>query len=164
MRFLKCIICLLLPFFTLAQKTSRNLLQKNCPSERLQQVLLNQEAFHPFPQTPGEWKKNLPDSMLKLLIKNGEDALKENFPIVPATVTLDFSRNGNRTRYENITFGKRNRLWNLVVAESIEGKKRFMDAIIDGIWSICEESFLGEFPPTWVCRKQVQACLMWKTL
>src|SRR4029077_12109565 len=59
------------------------------------------------------------------------------------TITLDFSRNGNRTRYENITFGKRDRLWNLVLAESIEGKKRFTDAIIDGIWSISEESFWG---------------------
>jgi hypothetical protein len=132
-----------LPLFVTAQITPRNLLQKNCPSERLQQVLIPQKDFHPFPQTPLQWKDKLPDSILRLLIKEGENALKENFPNVPATVTLDFSRNGNRTRYENITFGKRNRLWNLVLAESIEGKKRFLDAIIDGIWSISEESFWG---------------------
>src|SRR6266404_796922 len=129
MRFLKCIACLLLPFFTWAQITARNLLQKNCPPARLQHVLLNQAAFRPFPQTPEEWKKILPDSVLQQLVRNGEDALKENFPNVPASVTLDFVRNGNRTRYETITFGKRNRLWNLVLAESIERKKRFTDAI-----------------------------------
>ena len=56
---------------------------------------------------------------------------------------MDFVRNANRTRYETISFGKRDRLWNLVLAESIEGEKRFLDAIIDGIWSICEESFWG---------------------
>jgi hypothetical protein len=143
MRFLKCIACLFLPIYTLAQITPRNLLQKNCSPARLQQVLISQAAFKPFPQTPGGWKKILPDSVLQYLVHNGEDALKENFPNVPASVTLDFVRNGNRTRYENITFVKRDRLWNLVLAESIEGKKRFTDAILDGIWSICEESFWG---------------------
>jgi hypothetical protein len=140
---LKSVVFLLFPVITLAQITPRNLLQKNCPPDRLQQVLLSQSAFHPFPKTTDEWKKILPDSILQHLVHNGEEALKENFPNIPATVTLDFVRNGNRTRYENILFGKRNRLWNLLLAESIEGKKRFMDAITDGIWSIAEESFWG---------------------
>jgi hypothetical protein len=143
MRFLKCIACLLLPFFTLAQITARNLLQKNCSLSQLNQILRSQAAFKPFPQTPEGWKKILPDSVLQYLVRNGENALNENFPNIPASVTLDFVRNGNRTRYETITFGKRNRLWNLVLAESIEGKKRFTDAIIDGIWSVSEESFWG---------------------
>jgi hypothetical protein len=139
----KCIIILFLPILVSAQITPRNLLQKNCPPGRLHQVLLSQNSFHPFPQTPQQWKTVLPDSMIQVLVKNGEAALKEEFPNVPASVTLDFSRNGNRTRYENIVFAKRNRLWNLVLAESIEGKKRFIDAIINGIWSISEESFWG---------------------
>jgi len=140
---LKCIVFLFLPVVSLAQITHRNLLQKNCPPARLQQVLISQAAFRPFPQSPGDWKNILPDSVLQNLVRNGEDALKETFPNVPASITLDFIRNGNRTRYETITFGKRNRLWNLVLAESIEGKKRFIDAILDGIWSISEESFWG---------------------
>src|SRR5258706_10976518 len=143
MRHLWCLVILFLPVFALAQVTPRNLLQKNCPTERLQQVLVSQAAFRPFPQTPDEWKKILPDSILQQFVRNGEEALKGNFPTVPASVTLDFVRNGNRTRYENITFGKRNRLWNLVLAESIEKKGRFTDAILDGIWSISEESFWG---------------------
>lgn len=118
-------------------------MQKKCSPDRLQQVLLNQSDFHPFPRTPQEWKKTLPDSILQQMIKNGEEALKGNFPNIPASVALDFVRNGNRTRYETILFGKRDRLWNLVLAESIEGKKRFTDAIMDGIWSIAEESFWG---------------------
>jgi hypothetical protein len=140
---LKYIVFLFLPSFTLAQITPRNLLQKNCPPSHLQQVLLSRAGFLPFPQTPEDWKKILPDSILQHLVMNGEDALKGNFPNVPASVTLDFVHNGNRTRYETITFGKRNRLWNLVLAESIEGKKRFTDAILDGIWSVSEESFWG---------------------
>jgi hypothetical protein len=137
------IVFLFLPSFTLAQITQRNLLEKNCSPSRLQQVLITQAAFKPFPKTPGEWKNLLPDSIVLYLIRNGENAQKQNFPNIPATVTLDFLRNGNRTRYENISFNKRNLLWNLILAETVEGKKRFLDAIVDGIWSICEESFWG---------------------
>ena len=140
---MKYLAFLFIPTIMLAQTTPRNLLQRNCPPEKLKQVLLSQADFHPFPKTPEQWKKILPDSMVRLLIKNGEDALKEKFPSIPATVTLDFVRNGDRIRYENILFGKRFWLWNLVLAESVEGKKRFMDAIVDGIWSISEESFWG---------------------
>jgi hypothetical protein len=141
--FLIYVTCLFLPLFTLAQITPRNLLQKNCSPARLKQVLLKQADFHPFPRTTEDWKKILPDSILQQLVRNGEHALKEDFPNVPASATLDFIRNGNRTRYENIMFAKRDRLWNLVLAESIERKKRFTDAITDGIWSISEESFWG---------------------
>lgn len=134
---------LFFPVMVVAQVTQRNLLQKNCPPAKLKQVLVSLDAFHPFPKTPEQWKTVLPDSMIRVIIKNGEDALKENFPPIPATVTLDFVRNGDRIRYENILFGKRNRLWNLALAESVEGKKRFIDAIVDGVWSIGEESFWG---------------------
>jgi hypothetical protein len=134
---------LFFPSVAFAQITHRDLLQKNFPPSRLQQVLVAKANFRPFPKTPAEWKNILPDTVIQFLVQNGENALKENFPNVPASVTLDFSRNGNRTRYENISFGKRNRLWNLVLAESVEGKKRFTDAIVDGIWSISEESFWG---------------------
>jgi len=137
------VACLLIPAVTLGQITPRNLLQQNCPPERLQKVLITQNEFHPFPTIPAQWRKTLPDSMIHVLIKKGEESLKAGFPNIPATITLDFSRNGNRTRYENITFPKRDQLWNLVLAESVEGKRRFMDAIVDGIWSICEESFWG---------------------
>jgi heparinase II/III-like protein len=105
--------------------------------------LVNQSAFRPFPQTPGAWEKILPDTILQQIVRKGELALIENFPNIPASITLDFVRNANRSRYEAVSFGKRNRLWNLVLAESIEGKNRFTDAIVDGIWSICEESFWG---------------------
>jgi len=132
-----------LPTLAITQVTHRNLLQKNCSSSCIAQTLVRQESFRPFPQTPEAWRKVLPDTILQQLVRNGEDALIGHFPNIPASVTLDFVRNANRSRYEAISFGKRNRLWNLVLAESIEGKNRFTDAIVDGIWSICEESFWG---------------------
>jgi hypothetical protein len=126
-----------------AQVTPRNLLEKEMDLAGLQRVLISQAAWKPFPQSAAGWAKILPDSIRAILIKNGEACLQEPFPNVPASVTLDFFRNGNRTRYENLVFGKRNRLWALVLAESVEGKGRFLDAILDGIWSISEETFWG---------------------
>jgi Heparinase II/III-like protein len=133
-----------------AQLTPRNLLSTQIDLAGLQRVLVSQTAWKPFPQSAAGWAKILPDSIRVILIKNGEACLEgrvagsgELFPDVPATVTLDFFRNGNRTRYENLSFGKRNRLWALVLAESVEGKGRFLDAILDGIWSISEETFWG---------------------
>ncbi len=126
-----------------AQVTGRNLLEKEMDVAGLQRVLVTQEAWKPFPQSAAGWAKLLPDSIIKTLINHGQAYLNGPFPGVPASVTLDFFRNGNRTRYEDLTFGKRNRLWALVLAESAEGKGRFLDAILDGIWSISEETFWG---------------------
>jgi hypothetical protein len=126
-----------------AQLTPRNLLEKEMDVAGLQRVLVSKEAWKPFPQSAAGWAKILPDSIRAILIKNGETCLQGPFPNVPPSVTLDFFRNGNRTRYENLVFGKRNRLWALVLAESVEGRGRFLDAILDGIWSISEETFWG---------------------
>ncbi|HTI12307.1 MAG TPA: hypothetical protein VL832_27225, partial [Puia sp.] len=125
-----------------AQITHRDLLQKFSP-QQLSQSLIPIHQFKPFPQTPEGWRKILPDSLIQKMIGNGESALKKEFVGIPATVMLDFIRNGNRIKFENISFGKRVELFNLVLAESVEGKGRFVDHIVDGIWSICEESFWG---------------------
>ena len=126
-----------------AQVTPRNLLEREMDLAGLRKALVSSAEWKPFPQTPARWATLLPDSIIKTLIRHGEDCLTRPFTGVPATVTLDFFRNGNRTRYENLSFDKRNRLWALVLAESTEGKGRFVDAILDGIWSISEETYWG---------------------
>ena len=124
-----------------AQISNRNILQ---PFEAgLAKDLVPRDQWKPFPQTPVEWKKLLPASVQLSLIKKGEEALNKEFKSIPATVTLEYARTGNRTDYEDISFKKRTMLWNMVLAESIEGKGRFTNHIIDGIWSVCEETFWG---------------------
>ena len=105
--------------------------------------LIPANQWKPFPQKAEEWGKIIPSDIQKRLIRKGEEALKKNFRSIPATVTLEFQRTGNRTDYEDISFVKRYMLWDMVLAEAIEGKGRFTDHIIDGIWSVCEESFWG---------------------
>jgi hypothetical protein len=125
-----------------AQITHRDLLEKSANKE-LAGSLIPQDQFKPFPQTPAGWKALLPDSVISGLIKRGEDALGKEFKNIPAAVMLEYKRNGNRSDYEKISFGNRNQLWSLVLAEAMEGKGRFIDQIVNGIWAISEESFWG---------------------
>lgn len=144
---LACLFCLSLaipaavPTRVSAQVTPRNLLQPY--AARLSAILIDRASWHPFPQTPEAWSKILPDSVRENLIKTGEQMLKFEFRAIPATLTLEYVRTGNRTHYEEASFAKRNALWALVLAESVEGRGRFTDKIMDGVWSICEESYWG---------------------
>ena len=52
-------------------------------------------------------------------------------------------RDGNRGRYEKLLFSRRGKLADLVLGELLEGEGRFTDAIADGLWLICEESYWG---------------------
>lgn len=82
----------------------------------------------------------LPDEWKSSLIKAGEKRIHWNFSPIPATLFMDFGRSGNRVQFETVYFEKRYVLADLVLAECIERKGRFLDDIINGIVSICEES------------------------
>lgn len=123
-------------------QTPRNLLRR-FSKETIRQSLLPPGDWHPFPQSPDAWKKVLVDSVITGLIRKGEEARQKGFKPLPATLWLEFVRTGNRVDFEAQSFAKRNQLMDLVLAESVEGKGRFSDAILNGIWSICEETFWG---------------------
>ena len=60
--------------------------------------------------------------------------------MIRATDYMRFKRDGDRAAFEALYFGKRNALNDLIQAECVEHKGRFLDDIINGIYSICEES------------------------
>ncbi|MEI7582329.1 heparinase II/III family protein [Runella sp.] len=134
---------LLLTVCAHSQVTQRNILGNKYSLEAVKQSLIPQNQFKPYPKTAAEWKAALPDSVITKTIKAGEDVLNYKFEPISATLSLDFVRSGDRERHSKISFGKRNALIDLVVAESIEDKGRFTEAILNGVWSICEESFWG---------------------
>ena len=82
----------------------------------------------------------LPADVRRRLLAAGEAALGGEWPLLPVTLWLDFTRNGNRTRFEERYFARRRRLNALVMAECVEAKGRFLDSIIEGIFLIAEES------------------------
>ena len=126
-----------------AQVTQRNLLMNKYTLADINQCIVPLGKFKPFPTTPEEWKQQVPDSILAKLIKDGDRGLKFKFNSVSFSTVLEYKKNGNRSMYEEQSFIKRTTLLQLTVAESVEGKGRFMDAIMEGLWSICEESYWG---------------------
>ncbi|MCK5738132.1 hypothetical protein KAH55_03080 [bacterium] len=52
----------------------------------------------------------------------------------PATIFLEFDRIGNRENFQRLHFSRRLALRDLALAECVEGKKRFLDDIVNGIW------------------------------
>lgn len=126
-----------------AQVVQRNILANKYNLLAVQQSLIPKNQWKPYPLTPEEWRKKLPDSIFNKLIKTGETTLKYKFEPISASTSLDFVRSGDRQQHGNLSYGKRNALMNLVLAESLENQGRFTEAIMNGVWSICEESYWG---------------------
>ena len=137
------IFLLLLQTAAFAQVTQRNILTKKYAYDAVKQALIPLKQWQPYPKTVAEWAAALPDSTIKKMIKNGEKALNYQFKPISASVSLDFVRSGDRDRHRLLSSDKRGALMELVVAESMEDKGRFTEAIMNGVWSICEESFWG---------------------
>lgn len=97
--------------------------------------------FTPCPPASfrGPWE-NLPQDIKQRLITEGETFLNFRFPSILATDFMEFCRTGNRVNYENRLFERITVLNALVLAECMEYKGRFLDDIINGVFSICEET------------------------
>jgi hypothetical protein len=112
--------------------------------ERLKRTILTATAWHPFPKhSEREGWARISENVRKGYIAQAEKYLNGSWPIPTATTFLDYARNGNRSRYEAISFGRRQQLAALVLGECMEGKGRFLDDIVNGVWTICEETFWG---------------------
>lgn len=59
---------------------------------------------------------------------------------ITATLYLDFLRTGQRYRYQAPVDRRRAMLRNMVLAECLEGRQRYLDPLLDLVWAICEES------------------------
>jgi hypothetical protein len=111
------------------------------PAERLMSVLADRDAWHPIPAIGDRdaWGR-LPAGLRARIVARGEKALSEPIPQLPATLFLDYTRTGTRRRFEDAMFDRRDRLHALVIAECVEDRARFLDAIVDTAWAIAEES------------------------
>jgi len=114
------------------------------PQEQIEQVLLSQDQWRPWPKwSERQAWEGLPAEVRKDLIAGGEAYLGYDWPALPATLFLEFARDGNRSRYEREHFARRSALTALAIAECVEGKGRFLDDVANGVWALCEESFWG---------------------
>ncbi len=143
--FLAILLLFSLTVNTIAQKPGPlNLLSGRFTPGELEQVILTTEKWRPYPTVDNhETWQQLPEIVRQGHISEGEKLLNCEWQTPKASVFLDYVRNGDRSRYEAISFGRREQLGKLVIAECIEGKGRFLDDIVNGIWTICEETYWG---------------------
>jgi hypothetical protein len=122
----------------------QNLLSGKYTVEELQGLLIPQDKWTPFPHLDDRqgWAK-VDTVTMNAYLRYAENHLDYDWPTVPATLSLLIVRTGNRYEYQKISYKKRIVLANMILAELYENKGRFIDPIINGIWSICEESWWG---------------------
>ena len=137
------ITCLLMPVGVKAA-AERNLLVNSTTKEQLSQALAKDTKWVNFPSYKDRqvWE-SLPQTVRQSIIQKGEEALKFDWAIVKATDYLEYTRSGDRVIMEKPQNDRVQALRDLAMAELIEGKGRFMDPLVNGIWTICEQS-------TWV--------------
>jgi Heparinase II/III-like protein len=106
--------------------------------------LVSPGAWHPYPKWSerAAWEA-VPADLHAVIVARAEADQKAGWKSLLATTFLDYTRNGNRSRYEADSFGRRDMLQHLILAECLEGKGRFTDAIANGVWLICEETYWG---------------------
>ncbi len=122
----------------------QNLLATTFTEEFLAANLLPIGEYHPYPKwSEREAWESVPEDLRAPIIQQAEEDQKSGWQVLLATTFLEFARTGNRSHYEAQSFGRRAQLERLVLAECLEGKGRFIDDIVNGVWLICEETFWG---------------------
>ena len=120
------------------------MLAQHFPLPQLRTMLVPRAEWQPYPtiHERAPWQ-TLPLALRQSYLTRAEALAGTAWPNLPATLFLEFARNGNRRNYEIPHFERRGMLGTLVIAECIEDQGRFLDDIVNGIWAICEESFWG---------------------
>ncbi|MHC4171455.1 MAG: heparinase II/III domain-containing protein [Planctomycetota bacterium] len=122
--------------------TGKNIsLSQLYPKERLQNILIPRIEWQPFAKVKDRaaWAA-IPEPIHHKFTSLGQEYLDKDIPSLPATLYLEYKRIGNRSNYQDLWLQRRKMLHCLVLAECMEGKGRFLDAIANFLWAICEES------------------------
>ena len=143
MKPLLIIFTLLLSYFNLPLQ-GQDLLSGKYSRDELAKVLISQEDWVPFPALDDrEGWAEADQEMMKAYVEKAESYMNYEWPYIPATKSLLIARTGDRDEYQAVSFQKREVLGTMLLAEIYENKGRFIDPIINGVWSVCEESFWG---------------------
>lgn len=108
---------------------------------RLANVQTRLDPYLPGPPATDRaaWE-NLGDDLKRDVREGGNAALGGDWLALPATLFLDYTRNGNRVNFETAYLARRRKLNALILAECVENQGRFIDGVIDGLWLLCEET------------------------
>ena len=132
-------LCFLLLLESMAQ---RNILQNEAKEIGIEASLVKDfsELNLPTYKSRDFWN-GLPSSIRKEYIENAESSLDYDWPVVKATDYLEIIRSGDRLQSKYAA--PRAALMNLVMGELAEGKGRFIDQIVNGVWYYSEQTWWG---------------------
>ena len=119
--------------------TERNLLQKQADLNYLKDVLVLNQQWVTYPDYSDRdgWDAFL-GTFKDDYIRRGEKLLDYQWQVVKATDYLAFERTGDRSIMEKPFGANNNAIASLLMAELAEGKGRFIDQLINGVFHTCE--------------------------
>lgn len=82
------------------------------------------------------------------LIATGDDLLKSEWSVLKVTDYLDYVKTGQLGPYGGPSTKRHEKLSQLIIAELVDGKGKFMPEIVNGLWLTLEES-------TWVLPEHI---------
>ena len=134
------ICCMLLFTTAMFAYTERNLLQNSVTKEQLKEALVMNGAWVPYPAYSDRegWNSLLNDEDRQTLIRAGERMLDYKWQVIRATDYLEYERSGERNIMQNPYEANRKVINVLMMAELAEGKGRFIDQLINGVFFSCE--------------------------
>jgi hypothetical protein len=137
--FFSLLISGILPFSS--NLIAQDLLKAKADVRQIEKVLVMNHKWVPYPEYTDRaaWadllKDNAPD-----LVGQGTKKIDYQWQPIVASAYLEYERTGNRNIMQDPDNANVNALSELVLAELAEGKGRFIDKIIDGVFFQCERT------------------------
>lgn len=120
----------------------RDVLQTESNEIGLEKVLIKNFSELNFPTyNDRSFWNNLPSNLKEQYIQEAEKYLDYDWPAVKATDYIEIIRSGDRR--QGAYAAPRAALVNLVMGELAEGKGRFTDQIVNGVWFYSEQTWWG---------------------
>ncbi len=120
----------------------RDILQKESAEIRLENALIKDfsETGLPTYKDRDFWEA-IPENLRRQYIEEAEEKLDYEWQVVKATDYLEIIRSGDRR--QGVYEAPRSALMALVMGELMEGKGRFIDQIVNGVWYYSEQTWWG---------------------
>jgi hypothetical protein len=139
MKHILLILAVLTAFFSYAAKRMPQQLDTNA-IKRIAAMLPAKPASIGDPITKrDQWDKLRDHEAFKNVIEDGEKLLKESIHEKPEELYLDFSKTGNRSRWQRVDSTWYRRMSTLFFAECLENKGRFIPALEEILTAYCDE-------------------------
>ncbi len=123
-------------------RVERDLLQKEAREINLAQVLIKNFAELHFPDYyERNFWNGLPAEITTKYVLEAEKYKDYEWPVVKATDYIEIIRSGDRK--QEVYAAPRAALMALVMGELAEGKGRFIDQIVNGVWYYSEQTWWG---------------------